>query len=539
MFSKFRTLLLVSPAVLGTMAISPLSASANEANQGSLGNVPGTFNSLVSDVDANAEGQVTSVSQLSDVQPTDWAYQALQSLVERYGCIAGYPNGTFRGNRAATRYEMAAALNACLDQISDRFATKEDLEAVKALQEEFKAELATLKGRVDSLEARAATLEAQQFSTTTKLKGEAVFIGSYVVDGGTNVTSGNDTRVTFSDRVRLNFDTSFTGKDQLRIRLQARNTQANQVASGTNMTRLSIDGDEGNAVLLDDLYYRFPIGKKGRLAIAANSADYYTFVNTFNSNLASDSTGSVSRFGRFNPIYRFSDTGRAAGAVFDYKFSDKIAASVGYIADSPNNAVGPTGGFLGGSYSALAQLEFQPTKTFGFGVAYVHAFQEGGALPGSTTNFANVAGGTGSSFARSPFGANPTISDSVGLQFNWKTSSRFNISGWAGYTKAKLDSGGIDAEADIINWAAAFSFPDLFGKGNLGAIIVGQQPYVFNQNFVDARDPNSNFHIEGLYRFQVNDYISITPGLIVIINPENNSANDVDFVPVVRTTFTF
>ncbi|MEH2267919.1 MAG: S-layer homology domain-containing protein, partial [Nostoc sp.] len=43
--------------------------------------------------------QVTSVSQLSDVQPTDWAFQALQSLVERYGCIAGYPNGSFQGNR--------------------------------------------------------------------------------------------------------------------------------------------------------------------------------------------------------------------------------------------------------------------------------------------------------------------------------------------------------------------------------------------------------------------------------------------------------
>ncbi len=39
--------------------------------------------------------QVTSVSQLSDVQPTDWAFQAVQSLVERYGCIAGYPDGSF------------------------------------------------------------------------------------------------------------------------------------------------------------------------------------------------------------------------------------------------------------------------------------------------------------------------------------------------------------------------------------------------------------------------------------------------------------
>jgi len=45
-------------------------------------------------------GQITSVSQLSDVQPTDWAFQALQSLVERYGCIAGYPDGAYHGNRS-------------------------------------------------------------------------------------------------------------------------------------------------------------------------------------------------------------------------------------------------------------------------------------------------------------------------------------------------------------------------------------------------------------------------------------------------------
>ena len=63
--------------------------------------------------------QVTSVSQLSDVRPTDWAFQALQSLVERYGCIAGYPDGTFRGNRAMTRYEFAAGLNACLDKVTE------------------------------------------------------------------------------------------------------------------------------------------------------------------------------------------------------------------------------------------------------------------------------------------------------------------------------------------------------------------------------------------------------------------------------------
>jgi len=69
--------------------------------------------------DVTALEQVTSVSQLSDVRPTDWAFQALQSLVERYGCIAGYPDRTFRGNQALTRYEFAAGVNACLDRISE------------------------------------------------------------------------------------------------------------------------------------------------------------------------------------------------------------------------------------------------------------------------------------------------------------------------------------------------------------------------------------------------------------------------------------
>src|SRR4028118_1657885 len=99
--------------------------------------------------DVASMNQVTSVSQLSDVRPTDWAFQALQSLVERYGCIAGYPDGTYRGNRALTRYEFAAGLNACLDQVTKligsstaNFVTQEDLAVLQRLQEEFAAELA-------------------------------------------------------------------------------------------------------------------------------------------------------------------------------------------------------------------------------------------------------------------------------------------------------------------------------------------------------------------------------------------------------------
>lgn len=170
--------------------------------------------------------QVTSVTQLSDVRPTDWAFQALQSLVERYGCIVGYPDRTYRGNRALSRWEFAAGLNACLDKIQELiaaatadFVRKEDLETLKQLQEQFAAELATIRGRVDALDVRTATLEKQQFSTTTKLAGELVF-GLISVLAGDRADGTEADRVpTFGYRVRLNLETSFTGRDLLTTRL--------------------------------------------------------------------------------------------------------------------------------------------------------------------------------------------------------------------------------------------------------------------------------------------------------------------------------
>ena len=171
----------LTPVVItATIAASAIIGGAANAQQST------QVNESVDSMSANAIVQrtqlnpstisqnVTSVSQLSDVKPTDWAFTALQSLVERYGCIAGYPDSTFRGNQATSRYEFAAGLNACLDKINEIISagladkvSKEDLETLQRLQEEFAAELTALRGRVDALEAKTAQLEAQQFSTTT------------------------------------------------------------------------------------------------------------------------------------------------------------------------------------------------------------------------------------------------------------------------------------------------------------------------------------------------------------------------------------
>ena len=150
----------------------------------------------------------------SDVYPTDWAYQALSNLVEQYGCVAGYPNGTFRGNRAMTRYEAAALLNACLDRIT------EVTDELRRLLKEFETELAILRGRVDGLEARVGELEATQFSTTTKLKGVATFVvGATQFRGSANALRQHSNKsfgaTSFNNDLQLNLRTSFTGKDQL------------------------------------------------------------------------------------------------------------------------------------------------------------------------------------------------------------------------------------------------------------------------------------------------------------------------------------
>ncbi|MCY7276794.1 MAG: iron uptake porin, partial [Phormidesmis sp. CAN_BIN44] len=430
-------------------------------------------------------------------------------------------------------------------------------------QEEFAAELATLRGRVDSLEARATTLEKQQFSTTTKLRGEAIFsfsgalgdskaIGSVQQRLNPNQARTNvDENQTFSDRVRLSLATSFTGKDTLLTRLQARNITAFADATGTNMARLSYEGASpagtpaNNSVSVDKLYYRFPIGA-GSVTVDAINGEFFNNVPNFNPLLANDGQGSISRFGRFNPIYRqgSSNSASGAGVTLNYPFGRALTVSLGYLAD---NASDPTNanGLFNGSNAALAQIAFKLSQSIDLGLTYVRSYDKG-------TNV-TVTSGTGSRLANSPFASlvgttvngqlvrsSATSADQFGAEAAIRLTPGFTLAGWAGYTKARLEDRNANADADIWNWAVTLAFPDLGKKGNLAGIVLGQPPKVTNSSLGNAReDRDTSFHVEGLYRYQLNNNISITPGIIVIFNPENNSANDTVYVGTVRTTFTF
>ncbi|MEH2325470.1 MAG: iron uptake porin [Nostoc sp.] len=520
-----------------------------------------TEQSLESPATADAVAQVTSVSQLSDVQPTDWAFQALQSLVERYGCIAGYPNSTYRGNRAMTRYEFAAGLNACLQRINELIATstndlvkKQDLATLQKLEEQFTAELATLRGRVDALETRSAELEQHQFSTTTKLNGEAVFAVAGVVSGDNARGEKINRNPILGDRVRLNFDSSFTGKDLLRTRLQATNLNAFsgnstftpqgdfRFASGT------FANDNNNAVGIDALLYQFPLTQKTNVVVEANAGAIDDFTNTVNPYLDGDGgSGAFTQFGTRNPIYYLVN---GTGLGIQHQFSKNLELSLGYLANDPANPQNGSG-LLNGAYGAIAQLTVKPTDKFTLGLTYVNSYNNDFTANGSTgSNRANLR----SALLNNPnlpddlaafSGADlPVSSNAYGVEASLQLSDKFMLGGWAGYTKTRIlasNGSGINrGSLDIWNWAVTLGFPDLGKKGNLAGIVVGMEPYVTSSSVAQiGKDKNNSYHLEAFYQYQVSDNITITPGVIWLTSPDNNSNNNDAVIGALRTTFTF
>ncbi|MEI3652269.1 MAG: iron uptake porin [Dolichospermum lemmermannii FEM_B0920] len=499
--------------------------------------------------------QVTSVSQFSDVQPTDWAFQALQSLVERYGCIAGYPNGTFRGNRALSRYEFAAGLNACLDRVNELIATatadmvtKQDLATLQRLQEEFSAELATLRGRVDALEGRTAELEAHQFSTTTKLKGEAIF----AVTDAFGSETGKANRAVFQDRVRLGLETSFTGRDVLTTRLAAgnatgfslRDKTGNPInAGGVGKQTFEVGSTSpANSVKIDKLTYEAPLGP-ARVYLSASGgqhSDYAAVNNPYFFDKTDGGKGALSTFASENPIYRIGGgSGIALNVPFGKPGSSFLKPSsitLGYLASNANDP-SPSNGLFDGNYAALGQLNFNVGNRVALAATYVHGYHkagsslfdsglDGGALVG--TSQANSLGVD----RVNPANTSASSSNSYGISAAIKPSDKLSLSGFVSYH----DVTGFGANDDKEAWSygVGLALPDFGKKGNVLGIFGGAQPYS-----LAGTTRETPYQVEGFYKYRVSENISVTPGVIWVTSPGQATNSNDAFIGTLRTTFSF
>jgi Carbohydrate-selective porin, OprB family/S-layer homology domain len=503
---------------------------------------------------ADTVSQVSSVSELTDVDPNQWAFQAVKSLVERYGCIEGYPSKKYLGNRPLSRYEFAAGLNACLDKIGEQIAaavadkaTKDDLAAVQRLQEEFKVELATLRGRVDALEAKTKELEARQFSTTTKLDGSVVMAvqggsaGGDVVTspGGTinppGVANGSSANTTFFGRTTLNLRASFTGKDELLVRLRGVTGQdisgtfpgvanglgtafygggANGAFDRSNATSGTLAANNpavptnGNStVSFDKIRYTTTLFSDNFRIFVGPRIDLFEIIdtNSFANNEEVDfSNGSLIN----NSLITFIFAGPGAGA--DWKISDQFSLRAAYIAGDGGRSFGQGFGGLTGSNSiGSAELEFRPSQSAKIKLQY-----SGYTVQRAVPNAKLDAFGVNAEWAIAP---------SVGIfgRYGTATSKTFTVAG---------------GDSSANTWQLGLAFPDLFAPGNTLGIAAGQPTRPTSGPAVGT---GTEIDYELYYNFKLNDRITLTPDIQIISQPNNVAGNSNITVGTLRAVFNF
>ncbi len=574
-----------------------LSASANPSNNATTGtSVPSITNSLANSSTEASTDAVERAAAATEIKPGDWAYQTLQSLQAKYGCN----NTVTTGARILSRDEFATSLNDCVRSVEELVARKprkplkkrrrvapapevvappptpeiappapeapqvapspavpevsqQDLDQLKQLVQSFSVELQALNTRLQALDAKIATVNSQQFSTTTKLTGEAIVAFTGLTGGSTTGPNAVTRSNILANRVRLNFTSSFTGKDALLVRLQSRNGNsfagaAATSAAKTNQARLGFEGSDENVTNIQRLQYKLPLSPQTKVIVAAVGSELNDDYYNFNPELNPAGSGSVTRFGRVSSIYRLNNEGASIGV--DQKLSPNLGLVVSYGVPRAGAAVAantgvisplltasdPTqGGIFDGSNVIFSQVSFKPSDGVNLGFAYAHSYKANGS---------NITGGNGTNFANTPFPGSPTSANHYELLASVDLSKSLILSGWGGYTNSRRETAA-GGSADSWEYALTLAAKDFGAKGNTLGFVVGMQPRATSNSVTFAGatpsrvDPSTGLHLETYYKYKVSDNLSITPGLLILTNPENNSTNPTEFLGTVRTTFSF
>lgn len=460
-----------------------------------------------------AMAQVNSVSELSDVQPTDWAYQALKSLVERYGVVTGYPNGTFRGQRSLTRYEFAAILNAVFAEINDLITAgrrtdvdPEDLETLQQLQTTYGLALSNLRDRMADLEGRTSELEANQFSATTKLQGEAIFAP----------TIGTQSSIELVSRVRLDLLTTLQPDTLLLTQLEMGNGRTDAIGEVHNRdqnllgtTGVLADGggleyaEVGETPRVRKLFYTFR--PQPNLAVSLGPkivpSDFIDR-NSFANNSAVDFN---SGFFVNNPLIVQNQIDRVGGAgiAVDWQLSNSWALRSLYAAADGDNP--QQGGLFGDRNQGSVELEYTISPAGSVRLQYTSAT------------------------------LNDTQIEAAGINAEWAFDrtlavfGRYGVGSYQGFNSILAR----DLDLNPQTWALGVVFRNLVIPGSLAGAAIGQ-PFI-TSDLGDATQTN----FELFYNLSINEHLSVTPTFMLVTNPNNNDSNPDIWQGTLRTVFSF
>ena len=444
-----------------------------------------------------------------NIEPGDFIHQSINDLANSRGCSVDI------SNRSITRFEAATIVNSCLGNVAE-VSTVE-----RSLIDEFSSELALIRGRIDGIEARLNEFEAGAFSSTTRMDGKAVFALMGVngnVDNDEQNTMGTfdpTDKVSAAYVYQMNLNTSFTGDDNLYVRLKAENGWVNMRSKpGTYHNEAGSTGNF-NAVRVDKIWYTFPVGERWEATVGPRIENYYMLA----------ATPSIYK-PKVLKAFRFAGHGAAFGATTSTGLGLKYVGDNGFATSVTVNSEGgdDSAGFLTDEDSNKINVQAAYTKD-NYHLSATYTTQANGWDEWhyySTQTLDQAFDGL----------------DGFALRGWWRPDDTGTIvpSVSVGYDTMTFSGHGTNYE-DASGYAIGLNWSDSFQAGDTVGIAFGQ-PIKGTSNADNSSTDVDPFLWEAYYSFKPNDSIEITPGIFGGSDVRDDENDDI-FGAVVTTTFRF
>ena len=352
-----------------------------------------------------------------------------------------------------------------------------------------------IQARVDGVEAQLGEIQAGQFSSSTKMSGKAAFITGYVDDDNESDTDS----ITMEYMYQINMNTSFSGRDNLYVRLKAGNVADHFKDSG-QATYLSATKSSSDNLVVDKIWYQFPVGDDVTVWVGPKIENYYMLA----------SSPSIYRpvtkqfaLGPNGTVYG-SSTQAGFGAAYTQPTDDpsagRWAASAAYTSKGGKTSTKDQGLFGEDAQSALlTKLEYGTPR---WQISGAVAFKDNGWTDSYFTTAKGKTRASGSS------------ETAVGLRAYWKPETTGAIPAvQLGYDTSSIDDNGTGNPDEASGWMVGLGWDDLLIDGNRGGFAVGSRISAtsFEGTGTDTLDDNSVW--EAYYSFKVNDGVTITPAI--------------------------
>jgi len=456
---------------------------------------------------SNSSNSAGFTNEYLNIEPGDFIHQSINDLANSRGCSVDI------SDRSISRFEAATIVNSCLGSVAEVTTVE------RSLIDEFSSELALIRGRIDGIEARLNEFEAGTFSSTTTLDGKAVFaLGA--VDGNADLNDGGTGATNAAMVYQMNLNTSFTGDDNLYVRLKA--TDGWDQFLSKPGTYHNEAGDGAGGLSVDKIWYTFPIGEKWEATVGPKIENYYMLA----------ATPSVYK-PKVLKAFRFGGHGAAFGASTSTGAGIKYTADNGFASSLTVNSKGSesTNGFLTDEDENKVNLMVAYTQeNYHASVTYTTQSQNWDAWHYySTENLAGDNNFDADGFAiRGWWRPDETGTAIPSVSLGYDTMTFTN--GLNGYTDGSGYSVGL-------GWADIFQANDTIGIA-FGQPIKGTD----NTDTTPTRAENTEdvdpFLWEAYYSFKPNDSIEITPGIFGGSDIREDTNDDI-FGAILTTTFRF